>query len=84
MGAMGLISQTLGTTLFYTGLRTMKAQHSAILTYVDPLAATILASLFLAEQITFGSVIGGTLIIASGIMIVLQNRVNPALEQVKM
>ena len=81
---MGLLHQAVGTTLFYTGLRRIKAQHSAILTYLDPLAATILAAVVLAEKITIGSTIGGLLIIASGVIIVLEKRTTPALEKVKL
>lgn len=81
---MGLLHQAVGTTLFYTGLRWIKAQHSAILTYIDPLAATILAAILLAEKITIGSAIGGLLIIASGVIIVLNNRTSPALEKIRL
>jgi drug/metabolite transporter (DMT)-like permease len=80
---LGLLQQAIGTTLFYTGLRWMKAQHSAILTYLDPLAATVLAALLLAEKITIGTAIGGSLIIGSGVIIVLNNRTSPALEKVR-
>jgi drug/metabolite transporter (DMT)-like permease len=84
MLAMGILLQAIATTLFYTGLRSIKAQHSAILTYADPLAATVMAALFLAESITLGSLLGGAFIIASGTIIVLNNRVSPALEKVKL
>jgi drug/metabolite transporter (DMT)-like permease len=84
LALMGLLHQAVGTTLFYTGLRWLKAQHSAILTYLDPLAATIFAAMLLAEKITIGSAIGGLLIIASGVIIVLNKRTTPALEKVKL
>jgi drug/metabolite transporter (DMT)-like permease len=84
LALMGLLHQAVGTTLFYTGLRWIKAQHSAILTYLDPLAATVLAAVLLAEKITFGSAIGGLLIIASGVIIVLNNRTSPAMEKVRL
>jgi len=84
LALMGLLHQAVGTTLFYTGLRRIKAQHSAILTYIDPLVATILAAVVLAEKITIGSTIGGLLIIASGVIIVLEKRTTPALEKVKL
>lgn len=81
--AMGLIHQSLATTLFHTGLRLMKAQYSAVLSYIDPLVATIMAGIFLAETITIGSIIGGILIMVSGVIIVLRNRALPAPERVK-
>lgn len=71
--ALGIFQQTCGSTLFHLGLRKVKAQHAGILTYVEPLAATILAALFLYEGITMGSILGGALIITGGLIVVLRN-----------
>jgi drug/metabolite transporter (DMT)-like permease len=71
--ALGLFQQTFGATLFHLGLRTVKAQHASILTYVEPLAATMMAALFLHEAITPGSLLGGVLIISGGMIIVFKN-----------
>ncbi len=71
--AMSILNQAVATTLFYTGLRKIKAQHSAVLSYVDPLAATLMASLILSEVVTLGSLIGGALIITGGVLIVFKN-----------
>ncbi len=71
--ALGLFQQTFGATLFHLGLRTVKAQHASILTYVEPLAATMMAALFLHEAITPGSLLGGILIISGGMIIVFRN-----------
>ena len=69
---LGLFQQTFGATLFHLGLRTVKAQHASILTYVEPLAATMMAALFLHEAITPGSLLGGVLIISGGMIIVFR------------
>ena len=71
--ALGLFQQTFGATLFHLGLRKVKAQHAGILTYVEPLAATILAALFLYEGITIGSILGGALIVTGGLIVVLRS-----------
>lgn len=71
--ALGLFQQTFGATLFHLGLRTVKAQHAGILTYVEPLAATMMAALFLHEAITPGSLLGGILIISGGMIIIFRN-----------
>ncbi len=71
--ALGLFQQTFGATLFHLGLRSVKAQHASILTYVEPLAATMMAALFLHEAITPGSLLGGILIIGGGLIIVVRN-----------
>ncbi len=68
--ALGLVQQTLGTTLYHFGLNKIKAQHAGILSYLEPLSATLLAILFLAEGFTLGTVTGGLLIVGGGIIIV--------------
>ena len=72
--ALGLFQQTFGATLFHLGLRSVKAQHASILTYVEPLAAALMAALFLDETITSGSLLGGFLIISGGMIIVFRNK----------
>ena len=69
---LGLLQQSFGTTLFHMGLRSVKAQHAGILTYIEPLAATAMAALFLSEGLTWGSLLGGTLIIIGGMIVVLR------------
>lgn len=69
---LGFLHQTLAVTLLHIGLRNIKAQYASILTYVEPLAATLLAALFLYEGITWGSLLGGVLIITGGLIIVLR------------
>jgi len=70
---LGLFQQTLGTTLFHLGLRKVQAQHAGILTYSEPLGATVMAALFLYEGITPGSLIGGALIIAGGLIVIFRD-----------
>ncbi len=70
---LGLLQQTLGSTMFHLGLRKVKAQHAGILTYSEPLGATVMAALFLYEGITIGSLLGGALIIASGLLVIFRD-----------
>ena len=67
---LGLVQQSFAASMFHIGLRSIKAQHAGILTYIEPLAATAMAALFLYEGITFGSILGGALIITSGLIVV--------------
>ena len=69
---LGFLHQTLAVTLMHLGLREIKAQYASILTYAEPLAATLMAALFLYEGITWGSLLGGALIITGGLIIVLR------------
>ena len=70
--ALGLFQQAFGASMFHLGLKKVKAQHAGILTYVEPLAATVMAALFLYEGITWGSLVGGILIVTGGLIIVLR------------
>ncbi len=70
--ALGLFQQAFGASMFHLGLKKVKAQHAGILTYVEPLAATVMAALFLYEGITWGSLVGGVLIVTGGLLIVLR------------
>ncbi len=69
---LGLFQQSFGTTLFHLGLQSVKAQHAGILTYIEPLAATLMAALFLYEGLTWGSILGGGLIMAGGMIVILK------------
>lgn len=66
---MGILLQCGASTLYHLGLRTTRAQHACILTYVDPFSATILAALFLREPLYLFSLGGGLLIMAGGIIV---------------
>jgi drug/metabolite transporter (DMT)-like permease len=79
---LGLFQQTFGATLFHLGLRTVKAQHASILTYVEPLAATMMAALFLHEAITPSSLFGGILIISGGMIIISRYNLSQLLKKI--
>jgi len=79
--ALGLFQQSLGATLFHLGLQKVKAQHAGILTYIEPLAATLMAAIFLYEGLTWGSIIGGVLIMVGGIMVVLRRESKKVVEE---
>ncbi len=72
--ALGLFQQSFGSTLFHMGLQSVKAQHAGILTYIEPLAATLMAALFLYEGLTWGSILGGGLIITGGIIVMFRKK----------
>jgi len=74
---LGFFQQAVGSTLFHLGLRKVQAQHAGILTYSEPLGATVMAALFLYEGISLGSLLGGALIIAGGLIVIFRDRVKP-------
>lgn len=63
-----LIIGSIGYTVYYNGLRHMKAEQTAPLMYLEPLSGTILAAIILSEGITSDMLVGVAVIIA-GVLI---------------
>ena len=71
---MGAIQTALSAGLYLSGLREVKAQQVGVFTYLDPVSATVFAAIFLHELPSITTLIGGALIIASGLILVLVTR----------
>ena len=69
---MGVIVYVLAQVLFYQGLKIVPSTHAGIILLLEPVSAAILASIFLGEAITLGIIIGGALIIAANIIVIVQ------------
>ena len=70
VGMMGLIQNALAGTIYIMGLRKAKVHGAAILSYLEPLSAVLLAWFFLAEQPTLFTVLGGGLILAGSYIVI--------------
>jgi drug/metabolite transporter (DMT)-like permease len=66
----GILHSTIAPLMYFSALRSVLAQHAAILGYIEPLAAIPLAFLFLSESPSFTALFGGLLIILSGYLVV--------------
>lgn len=73
---MGLLHSTIAPILYVDGIRTVKANEAAILGYFEPVGAIILAFIFLQETPELIALLGGGLIILSGIMILRRKKVS--------
>ena len=62
---LGLVPSALAYALFFTGVRTLPGAVAAILTLLEPLTATVLATAFLGERLAPGAVAGGALVLAA-------------------
>jgi drug/metabolite transporter (DMT)-like permease len=67
---LGVIHSTIAPLLYVQGFRTVKANEAAILGYLEPVGAIILALFFLHEVPGFKAMLGGALILFSGFMII--------------
>ena len=69
LATLGVV-QTAGTGfLFLSGLRAVRTQHAAILTYAEPVSAVLFAALFLAEPVTLATAVGGALVVLGGVLV---------------
>lgn len=64
-----LVCGILATRLHLEGIKRVKAQYVGILGYVEPVAGSIYALLFFGEIPTYGSLMGGILIILGGLLV---------------
>ena len=62
---IGILHTGVAYLLYFSSIKKIKGQSIAILSYIDPISAVIMASLFLGETITFVKIIGGVLILGS-------------------
>lgn len=68
---IGVMSTAVAYGLFYTGLRSTASDVAGVLTLLEPLTATILATAFLGESLSGAGVIGAVLLlVAIGVLYV--------------
>jgi drug/metabolite transporter (DMT)-like permease len=51
--------------LYFTSIQELKGQTIAVLSYIDPISAVIIAAIFLSEGMTWIQMIGGILVLGS-------------------
>ncbi len=66
---LGIVQTAVAGFIFLSGLRRVRTDHAAILTYVEPAAAVAFAALFLGEPLTIATVAGGALVVTGGILV---------------
>ena len=62
---IGILHTGIAYLLYFSSVKEVKGQSIAILSYIDPISAVIMASIFLGETITLVKIIGGILILGS-------------------
>ncbi|MCB2292364.1 DMT family transporter [Clostridium algoriphilum] len=62
---IGILHTGIAYLMYFSSIKELKGQSIAILSYIDPISAVIIASIFLGETITFVKIIGGVLILGS-------------------
>jgi DME family drug/metabolite transporter len=62
---LGVVPSALAYALFFAGIRTVPGAVASIVTLLEPLTATILATVFLGERLAPGALAGGLLVLAA-------------------
>lgn len=69
--ALGVFNTALAGLLFFRGLRRVRTDQVAVLTYIEPASAVLFAAAFLGERLTVPTVVGGVMVITGGIAVAL-------------
>jgi drug/metabolite transporter (DMT)-like permease len=67
---LGVVFTGLSTLAYASLLRHVTAQAAGVLTFLEPVAAVVLAALLLDEPLSAAVVAGGALVLASGLVVV--------------
>jgi len=71
---MGIVHSTIAPMLYVQGFRSVKANEAAVLGYCEPIGATILAFIFFHEVPGITALLGGSMILLSGYLILRVRR----------
>lgn len=66
---LGIVQTALSGFVFLSGLRRVRADHAAVLTYVEPLSAVFFAAAFLHEPLSWETFLGGAMVVAGGLTV---------------
>lgn len=62
---LGLVPSAVAYSMFFTGLRSVPGPVVSIVTLIEPLTATALATAFIGERLSPGALAGGLLVLAA-------------------
>lgn len=62
---IGIVHTGIAYFLYFTSIQELKGQTIAVLSYIDPISAVIIAAIFLGESMSFIQMLGGILILGS-------------------
>ncbi|MEG0552113.1 MAG: DMT family transporter, partial [Carnobacterium sp.] len=65
---LGIVHTGIAYALYFSAMQNLKGQTIAILSYIDPISAVILSTLFLNERMTIAQIIGGFFILSAAFL----------------
>lgn len=74
LAVVGVVHTGVAYALYFSSLRSLKAQTAAILSYIDPVVAILLSALLLRERMSLLGGVGAVLVLGSAIVSELPER----------
>lgn len=71
LGVLGVVHTALAGLIFLAGLRRVRTDHAAVLTYTEPASAVVFAAIFLAQPLTLPTIVGGVMVVCGGALVAL-------------
>ncbi|REK76909.1 DMT family transporter [Paenibacillus paeoniae] len=62
---LGIVHGGIGFYLFFAGMKSLKSQSIAVLSYIDPLTSLLISAFIVGESMTVQQVIGASLLLGS-------------------
>jgi len=72
LALLGMVLTGLGNTLFVHGMRVLSVPETGVLSYLEPVSATVLAALLLDEHPSSRGLLGMVLLVGAGLYVLLR------------
>jgi drug/metabolite transporter (DMT)-like permease len=69
LAVLGIVHTAMTGFLFLSGLRAVRTDHAAILTYAEPVSAVVFATIFLSEPLAWTTLAGGLAVVLGGVLV---------------
>ncbi len=69
LATLGIVHTAVAGIIFLAGLRRVRTDHAAVLTYAEPASAVMFAAAFMGQPLTAATAVGGAMVVAGGALV---------------
>lgn len=69
LAVLGLVHTAVAGIIFLGGIRRVRTDHAAVLTYAEPASAVVFAAAFMGQPLTVATAVGGAMVVAGGALV---------------